>query len=78
MKTVILKVVVPDDAEIKVIGIQKGKFAIEAKITEIHLPTAAEIEKEFPSKDIKYNDQLVNGWKQDGVKWLLNKLTDEK
>ncbi len=75
MKTIYLKVEVPDGRELIVMTRKgEGYQPITADFTEITLPSEDEIMKKYP-----FNNEAaeVNAYRREGATWLLNKMKGE-
>ena len=80
MKTIYIKVEVPDDWKMKPMyypAYNEGSKKWERKrveVTEITLPSEDEIMKKYP-----FNNEAaeVNAYRREGATWLLNKMKGE-
>jgi len=75
MKTIYLKVEVPDGRELIVMTRKgEGYQPITADFTEITLPSEDEIMKKY-----LFNNEAaeVNAYRREGATWLLNKMKGE-
>ena len=77
MKTIYLKVEVPDDLKLHIFGIDTkvpaNHFPLQFK--EIPIPTEDEIGEEAKQCDRNQNEQIDF---RIGAKWILNKIMEEK